>query len=115
VAAASPTNAAERIFEPFFRRRGGTGLGLFHRARAGPMQRALLPLEPPPAAAASSASCLPTRSAGSLNLPKPNGADVDDEPDLCELLSITLGRMAIDSHAVHDIAGGTGRTACSAL
>ena len=29
---------------------------------------------------------------------------VDDEPDLCELLSITLGRMSIESHSVHDIA-----------
>jgi two-component system response regulator PilR (NtrC family) len=29
---------------------------------------------------------------------------VDDEPDLCELLSITLGRMGIESRAVHDIA-----------
>jgi two-component system, NtrC family, response regulator PilR len=29
---------------------------------------------------------------------------VDDEPDLCELLSITLGRMAIESRSVHDIA-----------
>ena len=30
---------------------------------------------------------------------------VDDEPDLCELVSITLGRMSIESHSVHDIAG----------
>ncbi len=30
---------------------------------------------------------------------------VDDEPDLCELLSITLGRMSIESYSVHDIAG----------
>ncbi len=29
---------------------------------------------------------------------------VDDEPDLCELLSITLGRMSIESRSVHDIA-----------
>jgi two-component system response regulator PilR (NtrC family) len=29
---------------------------------------------------------------------------VDDEPDLCELLSITLGRMSIESQSVHDIA-----------
>jgi len=28
---------------------------------------------------------------------------VDDEPDLCELLSITLGRMQIDSEAVHTL------------
>ncbi len=30
---------------------------------------------------------------------------VDDEPDLCELLSITLGRMGLDSRSVHDVAG----------
>ena len=30
---------------------------------------------------------------------------VDDEPDLCELLSITLGRMSMQSRSVHDIAG----------
>jgi two-component system response regulator PilR (NtrC family) len=29
---------------------------------------------------------------------------VDDEPDLCELLSITLGRMGLESRSVHDIA-----------
>jgi two-component system response regulator PilR (NtrC family) len=29
---------------------------------------------------------------------------VDDEPDLCELLSITLGRMQMQSRSVHDIA-----------
>jgi two-component system response regulator PilR (NtrC family) len=35
---------------------------------------------------------------------KPNVLIVDDEPDLCELLSITLGRMQIDSRSVHDVA-----------
>ena len=29
---------------------------------------------------------------------------VDDEPDLCELLSLTLARMGVDSSAVHDVA-----------
>ncbi len=29
---------------------------------------------------------------------------VDDEPDLCELLSITLGRMGLESESVHDVA-----------
>jgi two-component system response regulator PilR (NtrC family) len=29
---------------------------------------------------------------------------VDDEPDLCELLSLTLSRMGIDSSSVHDLA-----------
>jgi two-component system response regulator PilR (NtrC family) len=37
-------------------------------------------------------------------LGRPNVLIVDDEPDLCELLSITLGRMQIDSRSVHDIA-----------
>jgi two-component system response regulator PilR (NtrC family) len=35
---------------------------------------------------------------------RPNVLIVDDEPDLCELLSITLGRMQIDSRSVHDVA-----------
>jgi two-component system response regulator PilR (NtrC family) len=35
---------------------------------------------------------------------KPTVLIVDDEPDLCELLSITLGRMQIESRSVHDIA-----------
>ena len=38
-------------------------------------------------------------------MPKPAVLIVDDEPDLCELLSITLGRMGLESRAVHDIAG----------
>jgi two-component system response regulator PilR (NtrC family) len=29
---------------------------------------------------------------------------VDDEPDLCELLSLTLARMGVDSASVHDLA-----------
>ena len=35
---------------------------------------------------------------------KPVVLIVDDEPDLCELLSITLGRMGLESRSVHDIA-----------
>ncbi|HXQ64200.1 MAG TPA: response regulator, partial [Steroidobacteraceae bacterium] len=35
---------------------------------------------------------------------KPVVLIVDDEPDLCELLSITLGRMSIESRSVGDIA-----------
>ena len=34
----------------------------------------------------------------------PRALIVDDEPDLCELLSLTLARMGVDSHAVHDLA-----------
>ena len=37
-------------------------------------------------------------------MPKPMVLIVDDEPDLCELLSITLGRMGLESRSVHDIA-----------
>ncbi len=36
---------------------------------------------------------------------KPMVLIVDDEPDLCELLAITLGRMGLESRAVHDVAG----------
>jgi two-component system, NtrC family, response regulator PilR len=34
----------------------------------------------------------------------PRALIVDDEPDLCELLSLTLARMEVDSNAVHDLA-----------
>ena len=34
----------------------------------------------------------------------PRALIVDDEPDLCELLSLTLARMGVDSSAVHDLA-----------
>jgi len=37
-------------------------------------------------------------------MPKPMVLIVDDEPDLCELLSITLGRMGLESRSVHDVA-----------
>ncbi len=33
----------------------------------------------------------------------PRALIVDDEPDLCELLSLTLARMNVDSSAVHDL------------
>ena len=35
---------------------------------------------------------------------KPRALIVDDEPDLCELLSLTLARMGVDSTSVHDLA-----------
>jgi two-component system, NtrC family, response regulator PilR len=34
---------------------------------------------------------------------KPLVLIVDDEPDLCELLAMTLARMDLDSRAVHDL------------
>ena len=34
----------------------------------------------------------------------PRALIVDDEPDICELLSLTLARMGVDSNAVHDLA-----------
>ena len=34
----------------------------------------------------------------------PRALIVDDEPDLCELLSLTLAGMGVDSSAVHDLA-----------
>jgi two-component system response regulator PilR (NtrC family) len=36
---------------------------------------------------------------------RPTVLVVDDEPDLCELLSITLARMNVESRAAHDLAG----------
>ena len=41
----------------------------------------------------------------------PRALIVDDEPDLCELLSLTLARMGVDSSAVHDLASAAPRTA----
>ena len=37
---------------------------------------------------------------------KPVALIIDDEPDICELLSITLSRMDIDSRAVNDVTSG---------
>ncbi len=34
----------------------------------------------------------------------PRALIVDDEPDICELLSLTLARMGVDTSAVHDLA-----------
>ena len=34
----------------------------------------------------------------------PRALIVDDEPDICELLSLTLARMGVDTRAVHDLA-----------
>ncbi len=42
---------------------------------------------------------------------RPTVLIVDDEPDLCELLSITLGRMQMDSRSVHTL--GAAREALS--
>jgi two-component system response regulator PilR (NtrC family) len=39
---------------------------------------------------------------------KPLALIVDDEPDLCELLAMTLARMDVDSRAVHDLAAARG-------
>ncbi|MEW8525720.1 MAG: sigma-54 dependent transcriptional regulator [Candidatus Thiodiazotropha endolucinida] len=36
---------------------------------------------------------------------QPTALIVDDEPDICELLEITLIRMGIDAHSVFDLAG----------
>jgi two-component system response regulator PilR (NtrC family) len=38
------------------------------------------------------------------NMPKPAVLVVDDEPDLCELLSITLQRMDLDPRTAHSVA-----------
>ena len=46
--------------------------------------------------------------------PNPRALIVDDEPDLCELLSLTLARMNVESNAVHDLAAARqiGRASC---
>jgi len=42
------------------------------------------------------------------DMTRPTTLIVDDEPDLCELLGITLARMDVDSEAVHDLAAARG-------
>ncbi len=42
---------------------------------------------------------------------KPRALVIDDEPDICELLSLTLGRMGIDTDAAGDVKGAKSRLA----
>ena len=99
----------ERIFEPFFTGQpGGTGLGLFISRELAERNGATLRYRARGrAAAACSASSLPTRNAGNPNeetLCNPVALVVDDEPDIRELLSITLERMDISTRTCSDLA-----------
>jgi two-component system response regulator PilR (NtrC family) len=40
---------------------------------------------------------------------KPHALVIDDEPDICELLSLTLGRMGIDTDVAGDVRGAKSR------
>jgi two-component system, NtrC family, response regulator PilR len=42
---------------------------------------------------------------------KPRALVIDDEPDICELLSLTLGRMGIDTDVAGDVKGAKNRLA----
>jgi two-component system response regulator PilR (NtrC family) len=42
---------------------------------------------------------------------KPRALVIDDEPDICELLSLTLGRMGIDTDVAGDVKGARSRLA----
>ena len=42
---------------------------------------------------------------------KPRALVIDDEPDICELLSLTLGRMGIDTDVAGDVRGAKGKLA----
>src|SRR5450631_2438738 len=61
-----------------------------------------------PAAAVSSAWCSPTRTAGP-NMSKPLVLIVDDEPDLIELVSLTLSRMNLATDSAADLASARAR------
>jgi len=37
---------------------------------------------------------------------RPQALVIDDEPDICELLTLTLGRMRLDTESATDVAGG---------
>ena len=40
---------------------------------------------------------------------------IDDEPDICELLSLTLGRMDIDTDVAEDVAGQCDQTGLNSV
>ncbi len=96
----------DKIFEPFFTGSdGGTGLGFVHRARSSANATAhCCCTSRAPAAAAFSASYCRSPALGELKeMPKATVLIIDDEPDIRELLSITLSRMDLESRSATSI------------
>ncbi len=109
---------AERIFEPFYSGGRGTGLGLFPRARAcadkwsysvvrtATWRRQHFPIG---VCGSTPVGGLMNVTAASARAPsaRPVVLIVDDEPDLLELVSLTLSRMNLDTRTAPDV--GTAR------
>ena len=117
-----PAELRGQIFEPFFTTRpGGTGLGLYIARELADANGAALELLPKgpgahfrmtmkravnPAADDRRGEPCPAKSRG-----QPKVLVVDDEPDLLELLELTLSRMGLDTTRAE--IGRRGDRACS--
>ena len=90
---------ADKIFEPFFTARsGGTGLGLYISREFCELNRAtLLYLDRPGGGSIFRIVFAdPDRwERQDDTMKQPLALVIDDEPDICELLTLTLGRMDI--------------------
>ncbi len=107
-------NQIDRIFEPFFTTgRGGTGLGLFLARELAQTNGASYIASPARGRQRVPPWCSPTRRDGSYDngrlefdrprMTKPHVLIVDDEPDLLELVSLTLSRMNLDTRTAADV------------
>ena len=95
----------ERLFEPFATgRNGGTGLGPVYLARALRVQSRIAGVRRPRRRRQpfSHRFCR-SSSLGTTHMSRPLALVVDDEPDICELLAITLDRMDIDADTCGDV------------
>ena len=99
---------AERIFEPFFTgSKGGTGLGLFIARELAQCNRAALIYEPRSGGGSIFRVVFADPQRWEILVTKPRALVVDDEPDIRELLGITLERMNLDVTTADTIGAAT--------